>query len=95
MGVQLWGFWANAHWYPNAALYDADWREKPNALAWKEQIFNEWWNDFDGTTNAQGKFDERGFYGDYQVTVTVGEEQQIFTFSLVKGGEQNFSFEWQ
>lgn len=95
VGVQLWGFWANAHWYPNAALYDADWREKPNALAWKEQIFNEWWNDFDGTTNAQGKFDERGFYGDYQVTVTVGEEQQIFTFSLVKGGEQNFSFEWQ
>src|SRR5690606_5054847 len=51
VGVQKWGFWENAHWLPRGAMYTSDWQEKPNAVAWKNQIYSVWWNDFEGTTN--------------------------------------------
>lgn len=69
VGVQKWGFWAGAHWTPDGAMYTEDWREKPNAVAWKDAIFKDWWNDFTGTTDGEGEFSERGFYGEYQVTI--------------------------
>ncbi|WP_045857504.1 endo-1,4-beta-xylanase [Teredinibacter purpureus] len=95
VGVQLWGFWANAHWSPKAALYDTDWREKPNAIAWKNQIYSEWWNNFNGTTDIAGQFSERGFYGQYEATVIIGDQQKVFTFELLPGGNHEFvlSFE--
>lgn len=92
VGVQLWGFWAGAHWTPNAAFYTQDWQEKPNALAWKELIYSDWWNDFDGQTDAQGIFSERGFYGEYEVTVTIGEESRVFEFDLSAEGTNEFEF---
>lgn len=92
VGVQLWGFWAGAHWTPHAAFYTQDWREKPNAVAWKDLIYSDWWNDFDGQTDAQGIFSERGFYGDYEVTVTSGEDSRTFSFSLNADGPKEFEF---
>lgn len=91
VGVQLWGFWANAHWLPAAAMYTSDWQEKPNALAWKNQIYNVWWNNFDGATNASGEFSERGFYGTYEVSVTHAGQTQTQEFELVPGGETEFT----
>ncbi|MDQ8186998.1 endo-1,4-beta-xylanase [Pelagicoccus sp. SDUM812002] len=86
LGVQAWGFWENAHWRPAAAMYTADWREKPNAVAWRELTQETWWNDFSGTTNSNGEFSAHGFYGDYQVTVTQGSKVQQFPLPLRKGG---------
>jgi GH35 family endo-1,4-beta-xylanase len=92
VGVQMWGFWAKAHWIPEAALYTADWMEKPNALAWKKLIYQDWWNDFAGSTNAAGDFSQRGFYGQYQVEVSYKGKTQGFNFHLAKQGESNFKF---
>ncbi|MBO0722732.1 MAG: endo-1,4-beta-xylanase, partial [Blastocatellia bacterium] len=39
----MWGFWANAHYQPIAAMYRADWSSKPAALAWNDMLFREWW----------------------------------------------------
>lgn len=86
VGVQCWGFWQNAHWRDNAAMYDSDWREKPNAVAWKTLTQQTWWNNFAGATNANGQFSERGFYGDYRATVTVDGQEHLYDFSLIKGG---------
>ncbi len=89
VGVQKWGFWAGAHWTPDGAMYTEDWREKPNAVAWKDAIFNDWWNDFTGATNGDGEFSGRGFYGEYQVTINGQVEQ---TIELLPGETAEFEF---
>lgn len=86
VGVQAWGFWEDAHWRPNAAMYTSDWREKPNAVAWRTLTQQTWWNDFSGTTDAKGEFSERGFYGDYQVTVRQGSTTEEFLLPMKPGG---------
>lgn len=89
VGVQLWGFWAGRHWNPDAALYDLEWQEKPNALAWKELIFNQWHSQFSAKTNTDGSYMGRGFYGDYEVTFSHQGAEQTLTFSIEKGADNN------
>ena len=69
VGVQLWGFWERAHWIPRAAMYRADWSEKPNARAYKALVLEQWRTQAAGTTDAQGRWRGRGFHGDYVVAV--------------------------
>ncbi len=64
----LWGFWEKAHWQPVAAMYRADWSSKPNALAFNDLVFREWWTDVDGLTDSAGRYSARGFKGEYNVT---------------------------
>ncbi|EDY84921.1 Glycosyl hydrolase family 10 protein [Verrucomicrobiia bacterium DG1235] len=90
VGVQNWGFWENAHWRSSAAMYTADWREKPNAVAWRRLTQETWWNDFAGDTNTSGEYANRGFYGDYHVTITHTNETTEFTLPLHKGGPNEF-----
>eukprot|EP01036_Dinobryon_divergens_P010195 gene10195-13650_t len=42
VGFQTWGFWENAHWIPKAAMYRADWSEKPNTRAYKSLVLDQW-----------------------------------------------------
>ncbi|MBL9188686.1 MAG: endo-1,4-beta-xylanase [Opitutaceae bacterium] len=84
-GFQFWGFWESAHWRPNAALYRADWSEKPNGAAYRALVFDQWWTRASGAANAQGEFRGRGFFGDYRATVTVGGRTFEQTFSLRAG----------
>jgi GH35 family endo-1,4-beta-xylanase len=87
VGVQLWGFWAGRHWYPDAALYDLEWREKPNALAWKDLIFNQWYSQFDVKTTSEGIYTGRGYYGEYEITFSYQGTEQTLTFSVEKGAD--------
>ncbi|MDP3070475.1 MAG: endo-1,4-beta-xylanase [Opitutaceae bacterium] len=84
-GFQFWGFWESAHWRPNAALYRADWSEKPNGAAYRALVFDQWWTRATGAANAQGEFRGRGFFGDYRATVTAGSRTFEKTFSLRAG----------
>lgn len=81
VGVQLWGFWERAHWIPEAAMYRADWTEKPNARAYKALVLDQWRTRGAGATDAQGVWHGRGYFGDYVVTVEQGGKsyEQVFT----------------
>lgn len=81
VGVQLWGFWERAHWIPEAAMYRADWSEKPNARAYKALVLDQWRTRAAGTTDAQGLWRGRGYHGEYVVTVEQGGKtyEQVFT----------------
>lgn len=85
VGFQFWGFWETAHWRANAALYRADWSEKPNGAAYRDLVYNQWWTRTTGTTDAQGAFRGRGFHGDYTATITVAGQRIEKTFSLRSG----------
>ena len=81
VGVQLWGFWEKAHWIPEAAMYRADWSEKPNARAYKSLVLDQWRTRGGGTTDASGVWRGRGYHGDYVVTVEQAGKtcEQVFT----------------
>jgi len=79
-GITLWGFWEGRHWRPDAALWRKDWTLKPAGEAWLDLVHKQWWTDASGTTNDDGRFSTRGFFGDYLVTVSADgttHEQRI------------------
>lgn len=69
VGVQHWGFWENAHWRPNAAMFRADWSEKPNAGVYRSLVLEQWRTHETATTDIEGRLTTRGFLGDYTITV--------------------------
>ncbi len=70
--ILMWGFWEDSHSSPSAAMFRKDWTPKPNYHAFHDLVFKQWWTNADGTTNPAGRFETRGFFGDYTVTVSDG-----------------------
>ena len=84
--VVLWGFWEDAHWRPDAALFRSDWSVKPNGEAYLDLVFGDWWTDESLQSGVGGLSEVRGFKGEYQITVTHNGETQVLTATLTDGG---------
>jgi len=93
VGVQVWGFWENAHWRPSGAMFAADWREKPNATIWRQLTQETWWNDFSGTTDSNGEYNNRGFYGDYTATIQTDGDPVSLSFTLSNNGPNHITYQ--
>ncbi len=83
----MWGFWEKSHWLPLGAMYRADWSSKPNALAYNDLLFREWWTNASGVTDAAGKLTARGFKGTYNVTAVYGRLTRTVTATIDDAGE--------
>jgi hypothetical protein len=81
-GFYKWGFWEGRHWRPNAAMFRRDWSEKPNAQAWRDLIYKDWWTTADGTTGEEGKYAVRAFQGTHAVEVEHGGRARRQTITL-------------
>lgn len=81
-GFMMWGFWDGAHWHDNAPLFYQDWTLKPAGLAFIDMVFDEWWTEESGLTNASGEFRLRGFKGTYRITIDNGDEVLTDTIEL-------------
>ncbi|MGF1484539.1 MAG: endo-1,4-beta-xylanase [Opitutales bacterium] len=75
--MTLWGLWDPIKWNRDAALWDKDWNRLPAGDALHKLLREEWWTQWDGTADAEGKAELRAFYGDY--TVTVGDTNYEIT----------------
>ena len=84
--VVLWGFWEDAHWRPDAAMFRSDWSLKPNGQAYLDLVFGDWWTDENLQSGVDGLAEVRGFKGEYEVTVTHNGEEQIVPILLSDGG---------
>ncbi len=84
----MWGFWDGAHWHNKAPIFNQDWTEKPSGAAYEQLVQRDWWTNADGTTDAKGVYQVRGFLGDYEVTVTNGSKSMTVPAQLVKAGLQ-------
>ncbi len=84
VGIQLWGFWEAAHWRPSAAMYRADWTEKPNAKVYRDLVLNQWRTKLAGATDERGTFSARGFFGEYVAIVEHDGKKTEHVFSLEK-----------
>jgi GH35 family endo-1,4-beta-xylanase len=80
----LWGFWTGAHWMNNAPIYRRDWTLKPSGEVFFNLVFHRWWTSVDGVTDANGRFETRGFLGDYEIEVRVGERTVKEPFRLTR-----------
>jgi endo-1,4-beta-xylanase len=85
VGVQVWGFWAKAHWRPEGAMYRSDWSEKPNGAVYRALVLDQWRTHLDGTTDPAGRLAARGFYGEYHVEVEAGGRKATAMFQVRSG----------
>jgi len=86
-GIYMWGHWSSKDhkYHMNAPLYDADWNLKPGGKAYQDLLYNKWWTNEAGSTNANGEFGLRGFYGDYDVTVEANGQSKTVMVAFHKG----------
>ncbi len=66
--ILMWGFWEVGHWQPHTAMWKKDWTPTPQALAYRDLVFNKWWTQTSGKADDDGVFKTRAFYGDYIIT---------------------------
>jgi GH35 family endo-1,4-beta-xylanase len=84
-GFTKWGFWENAHWKPDAAMFRSDWSAKPNATAWREWVTKRWKTSINERTDLNGQISSRGHLGYYRIKVIVDKEEKIEYYQLAKG----------
>ncbi|HOQ36516.1 MAG TPA: endo-1,4-beta-xylanase [Acetivibrio sp.] len=85
-GIFIWGFWEGAHWRGReAALVNYDWTLNQAGKRF-EALMEEWTTKASGSTDNTGSFYLRGFYGEYEVTLTVpGKGKIVKRFTLNSG----------
>ena len=83
-GFLSWGFWEGSHWRPDCAYFRRDWSIKPAGKVWIDLVMNKWWTRASGETDSHGKYNTRGFLGDYDITVTHGGKSKTVHVTLEK-----------
>ena len=68
-------------------FYDENGNAKPAMEVWQDLIYNKWWTNESGKTGADGAFSARGFYGDYDVSVTANGKTKKVSVPLYKNGD--------
>ena len=92
-GFTLWGFWQGSSYAKNNPVFDKEWNLKPAGEQILDLMYNKFWtHDAKATTKANGEASIRGFYGDYDVTVTVGDKTKTLSCSYHKGYDNVLEF---
>ncbi|MDF2923488.1 MAG: Beta,4-xylanase [Paenibacillaceae bacterium] len=84
-GFYMWGFYSGMHWLKNAPILNADWTLKASGEQYLDLVYNKWWTDESGVTESDGTYSTRGFYGDYDITVTVNGKATTVESQVYKG----------
>jgi endo-1,4-beta-xylanase len=87
--IIMWGFWEVGHWVPESAMWKKDWTPTPQALAYRDLVFNKWWTKSSGEADNRGVFKTRAFYGDYLIT-SGGETKKVTLSEKDKSIEVSF-----
>lgn len=69
-GILMWGFWEGANWIPASSLYRRDWTPLPAAKAYRDLVYGQWWTQWRGRTDAEGRCEVRAFFGEHRVAVS-------------------------
>jgi endo-1,4-beta-xylanase len=77
--ILMWGFWEGDHWQPHTAMWKKDWSPTPQALAYRDLVFNQWWTQKSGKSDKKGEFKTDAFYGDYIITAKGMTKQVTLT----------------
>ncbi len=89
----VWGFWDRNHWLGDAPFFRDDWSLKSSGQVYFDLVFDEWWTDEQGITNANGEFEVPAFIGKQQIivskdnievkeVVTLEKDSEVFEITL-------------
>lgn len=84
-GIVHWEFWDRQEERKDVSLWRADGTPRAAGLAWIDMLTKTWWTNADGATSADGTYSTRGFYGDYEVTISQGSRAQTTRLKLQPG----------
>jgi len=84
-GIVHWEFWENPEGKPDACLWRKDGSIREPGKVWVDLTTKQWWTNADGKTAADGTYATRGFYGDYEVTVSQGARTKTTRLKLQPG----------
>jgi len=87
IGFMQWGFWAGAHWIPASALWDKDWKLRPQGKVFTDLISKKWNTNKTILTDNNGTCNIRGFNGDYEIEVKKGNHKESKIISLTSKGQ--------
>lgn len=85
----IWGYWDPMHWRNCAPFYDKDWNEKPAKAVWDRMVNEEFKTNTTVLSDKNGLADFRGFYGDYNITVTYNGKTITVPFRLTDSGDNH------
>lgn len=91
-GIFYFGLNGRETWLPQGGLLDEQGNPRPAYERLRRLIHEEWTTHLTGSTDENGSFHFRGFFGRYQAEVTYRGRQQVFPLHLQKGGPQRFEF---
>jgi endo-1,4-beta-xylanase len=87
-GFVIWGFWEKRHWKPTAAMFKADWTERPAVKVWRDLVKGKWWTNADLTSAADGKAITQGYFGWYDITLDHGGKTKTFEIKHAVSGSK-------
>ena len=84
-GFLMWGFNDKNHWLDNAPLFDGNWNLKLSGEQYVDLVYNKWWTQEEGKTDANGSFSTKGYYGDYLITASANGKSATVDVQCHKG----------
>jgi len=90
-GFLMWGFTSGSHWDSNAPVFDGDYNLKESGKQYIDLVYNKWWTNESGSSNSGGNYAFSGYYGDYDITVTVGGQTKTVQVPFYKGGNNTIT----
>ena len=84
--IVQWGFWEDAHYNGQAALFRSDWSTKPNGQAYEDLVLGEWWTDESFVTESADATSVSAFKGTHRLTASFGGEEVVEEAELLRSG---------
>lgn len=92
-GTLMWGFWQDRHWREDCYIVNSDWTLNAAGVRY-EALMDEWTTNNSGITDGNGTADFRGFYGVYDVNLTLpGAAPTVATIEITPDGPNEFTIE--
>lgn len=92
-GFLMWDFWDGGSFSAYAPVYTSDWQLKYAGEVYRDLVYNKWWTRDEKTmTNENGRASVKGFYGDYDVTVSYDGYEETKSCAFHKGYENVLEF---
>lgn len=91
--VNWWGFSDRNIWLPGGGVVDEEYRPKPVYIMLDKLINQTWTTNISSRTDNQGMISFRGFYGEYEITLTTPDGKvRVFPIHIRKDEENKRGF---
>ena len=92
-GFTMWGYADTSAFASESIMFDENWNMELAGEQLVDLVYNKFWTrDAKATTDSEGKASIRGFYGDYDVTVTANGKTKTISCAYHQGYENVLEF---